>query len=160
LRNRRYAMERLQQEWAVAERHGGDLAVMLLDLDQFKEINDGHGHELGDEVLRQFGIALRGLARQQDVICRIGGDEFLVICPETPPAGARALGERICQGMDRVPLPAAAQGRLHVSMGIASLQDGVRDAEALLRAADHALYMAKRGGRNQVVVYAHAGAPG
>ncbi|MHB8249498.1 MAG: GGDEF domain-containing response regulator [Acidithiobacillus sp.] len=160
LRNRRYAMERLQQEWAVAERHGGDLAVMLLDLDQFKEINDGHGHELGDEVLRQFGIALRGLARQQDVICRIGGDEFLVICPETPPAGARALGERICQGMDTVPLPAAAQGRLHVSMGIASLQDGVRDAEALLRAADHALYMAKRGGRNQVVVYAHAGAPG
>ncbi len=160
LRNRRYAVERLQQEWAVAERHGGNLAVMLLDLDQFKEINDDHGHELGDEVLCQFSMALRGLARQQDVLCRIGGDEFLVICPETPPAGAQALGERICQGMDTVPLPAAAQGRLHVSVGIASLQDGVRDAEALLRAADHALYAAKQGGRNQVVVYAQAGAQG
>jgi diguanylate cyclase (GGDEF)-like protein len=160
LRNRRYAVERLQQEWAVAERHGGDLAVMLLDLDQFKEINDDHGHELGDEVLRQFSMALRGLARQQDVLCRIGGDEFLVICPETQPAGARALGERICRGMETVPLPVGAQGRLHVSVGIASLQDGVRDAEALLRAADHALYAAKQGGRNQVVVYAQAGAQG
>jgi diguanylate cyclase (GGDEF)-like protein len=153
LRNRRYATERLQQEWAVAERHGGELAIMLLDLDQFKQINDDFGHDVGDEVLRQFTAALGGLARQQDVLCRIGGDEFLVICPDTSPDGAKFLGARICESMDLVPLPPVARGRLHVSVGIASLKDGVQDVEALLRAADLALYTAKQGGRNRVVIY-------
>ena len=153
LRNRRYASERLQQELAVAERHGNEMAVMLLNLDQFKQINDELGHDLGDEILQQFGMALQMLTRQQDVLCRMGGDEFLVICPDTSPDGAKFLGERICAGMDLVPVPAVARGRLHVSIGIASLENGIQNVEALLRAVDLALHLAKRAGRNRVVVF-------
>jgi len=152
LRNRRYVSERLAQEWSVARRHGKTLAVLLLDLDNFKEINDEWGHPSGDAVLRQFADTLRMHARQQDVLCRVGGDEFLVICPETSLDGARAMAERVRQALMELRVP-GAETELSLSIGVATNDASIDSAEALLQAADHALYRAKSLGRNRVVVY-------
>jgi len=154
LRNRRYVTERLAQEWAAAQRHGKTLAVLLLDLDNFKQINDELGHHSGDAVLRQLAATLQAHARMQDVLCRVGGDEFLVICPETTLDGARTMAERIRQALLELRVPGAesADG-LSLSIGIATNGAEVDSPEALLQAADRALYRAKSHGRNRVEVY-------
>ena len=84
LPNRRYAMERLEQEWAATAVRNARLTCMVVDVDGFKQINDSYGHDSGDVVLRQVATVLRKEARAEDVICRLGGEEFLVICPDTP----------------------------------------------------------------------------
>ncbi len=82
LPNRRYANEQLDRQWALAERNGRPLACMMVDIDRFKQINDTYGHKVGDDVLKQVANVLRQTARKQDMVCRLGGEEFLVICPE------------------------------------------------------------------------------
>ncbi len=151
LPNRRYAMIRLAGAWAGAVRHGRPLSCLLVDADGFKQVNDTSGHAAGDRVLVRLAQALRAGARESDEVCRLGGDEFLVICEDTPLEGALALGERLraaAAGL-RVEL---AGGVWHgsVSVGAAAVCEGMKDFDELLRAADAGVYQAKRRGRNCV----------
>ncbi len=151
LPNRRYAMERLEQEWAATSRTQRPLTCMVVDIDGFKQINDSYGHDSGDIVLRQVASVLRKEARAEDVICRLGGEEFLVICPDTPLGAALHLAERLRLGVSRA---RAANGAINhtatVSIGLSQRDSGMTRVDELIKAADNALYDAKRAGRNRV----------
>ncbi|GBD36723.1 Response regulator PleD [bacterium HR36] len=151
LPNRRYAFERLQQEWHEAMRHELPLACLMLDVDHFKQINDTYGHDVGDLVLHQLAELLRSAIRRSDVACRIGGEEFFIVCPRTTGQGAAALAERIRHlaeektwGNEKTPL------RVTLSIGVATRRENMRSPEELFRQADQALYAAKQAGRNRV----------
>ncbi len=151
--NRRYAMDRIAQEWAATTRSQRPLACMVIDVDAFKGINDTHGHDVGDQVLRQTAAALKRGLRAQDVVCRTGGDEFLVICPDTTLEAALACGERVRQAVEAIQVRTGMiQLRSTVSIGVAVRDAGMTDADALIKRADQGLYLAKQRGRNQVAV--------
>lgn len=149
--NRRYGMERIQQEWAASVRSGRTLACLMIDLDEFKEINDTYGHDVGDNVLKTASKALKNGLRAQDVICRIGGDEFLVICPDTGLEAALVCAERVRHSVESV---RTAAGMLKltstVSIGVAVREPGISDADTLIKRADQGAYLAKQRGRNRV----------
>ena len=149
--NRRYAIDRMSQEWATATRNRRPLSCMIIDLDGFKIINDTHGHDVGDMVLRQAAEALRGALRGQDVICRTGGDEFLVICPETGLAAAMVCAERLRASVDAMLIDTGGPAlELTVSIGVAVRDGAMADLDALIKQADRGAYLAKRQGRNRV----------
>ena len=152
LYNRRFFSIRLEEEVSRYRRFNHPVAVVLLDLDGFKEINDELGHAAGDETLRGMAEILLKYSRGINVICRYGGDEFAVLLVETSKGGARLYADRI-----RYVLPGfhfAHGRRVTASFGIASLPEDVTPApDALIRAADEALYAAKRAGKNRVSVY-------
>jgi len=151
LPNRRYAMERLDQEWSASLRNRRTFSVMMVDIDRFKAVNDAHGHEAGDQVLRQVAITLRKAARSQDVICRLGGEEFLVISPDTQLAPVMRLAERLRQAICTVPMMVGAlHYPLSVSIGVAERLLSMVHFDELLKAADVVLYRAKRAGGNCV----------
>jgi len=151
LPNRRYGMERLEQEWAATARNQRPLSCMVVDIDQFKQINDTFGHDSGDMVLRQVAAVLRKEARIEDVVCRIGGEEFLVISPDTPLSAALTLAERLRNAVGR---GRAAHGAIShnttVSIGVSQREPGMVRMDELIKAADNALYEAKRAGRDRV----------
>ena len=150
LYNRRHAMERLTQEWAEAERSHRPLCILALDIDHFKSVNDKHGHDTGDAALRQFAEVLRVYSRTPDVPCRFGGEEFLLIAPDTPLEGALNLAERIRLGIQNKPLVAAGVSlHLTVSIGVAEKSARHANIDQLIKAADEALYHAKQNGRNR-----------
>ena len=162
LLNRRGADEQLAREYARHRRNGRAFAVALIDIDHFKAVNDNHGHAAGDEVLRDVAQALARHVRQSDMVARQGGEEFLLLMPETDLDGARTLCEklRVAVAAVRVPLLAAeAQGgsraaAVTVSIGVAGMAgdpDAPAEPALLVEAADRALYAAKEGGRNRVV---------
>lgn len=154
LPNRRYFMERLEQEWSRLHRFGGQAAIMMLDLDHFKHINDTHGHALGDEVLKRFAQVLRQGVRRMDVPGRLGGEEFAVILPGASLDGARQLAERIRRAVQGLSV-CDALGQpvpVTVSIGVASFEPETPVSEALLTRVDEALYRAKTMGRNRVEV--------
>lgn len=149
--NRRYALERMQQEWASAARNGRPLSVMIIDLDDFKPINDAFGHDIGDMVLRQTADVLRGALRGQDVLCRTGGDEFLVICPETGLDAALTCAERLRLAAQHLRIETGGPVlQLTVSIGVAARDDSMADVDALIKHADRGVYQAKGQGRNEV----------
>lgn len=150
--NRRFYHERLLQEMARARRGQHSLGLALLDLDFFKEINDQIGHRAGDQVLRFFSQFLRVNLRQEDILCRIGGDEFSLILPDTDAQHAEILFDRVKAKLDRVDLSLGGKAdiRLSFSCGIASFK-AEHSSEDFIDQADHALYTAKARGRNQVV---------
>jgi diguanylate cyclase (GGDEF)-like protein len=153
LPNRRYAMERLEQEWGATSRTQRPLSCMVVDVDQFKQLNDSYGHDSGDVVLRQVAAVLRKEARAEDVICRLGGEEFLVICPDTPIASALHLAERLRAGVSGCKATnGAINHSVTVSIGVAQREPAMTRMDELIKAADTALYDAKRAGRNQVAV--------
>jgi two-component system cell cycle response regulator len=149
--NRRYAMERMEQEWAAATRSHRPLACLVVDLDEFKRVNDSHGHDVGDVVLRQTSAALKRGLRAHDVISRTGGDEFLVICPDTTLKAAIACAERVRKSVASTTVVAAGV-ELHpsISIGVAVRDDGMEVADALIKCADRSLYLAKERGRNGI----------
>ena len=150
LYNRRHAMERLTQEWAEAERSHRPLCILALDIDHFKSVNDKHGHDTGDAALRQYAEVLRVYSRTPDVPCRFGGEEFLLIAPDTPLEGALNLAERIHLGIQHKPLVAAGVSlHLTVSIGVAEKSARHANIDQLIKAADEALYHAKQNGRNR-----------
>lgn len=152
LPNRRYALERMQQEWAASHRSSGSLACMVIDLDNFKQINDINGHDVGDMALRLISETLRRVLRSQDVICRTGGDEFLVICPETSQDEVIACGERLRKKIESLAIPNEDEViRLSISVGVAVRDKSLSNISDLIKKADRAALMAKRQGRNQVV---------
>jgi diguanylate cyclase (GGDEF)-like protein len=126
--------------------------VALLDLDHFKHINDVHGHEAGDEVLRMAARVLRKHSRRGDLLCRFGGEEFLLVCPGADLQAATKAAERLRSKIADEPIVRAGyQGRLTVSIGVAVRGPGMLGMDGLLKAADEALYAAKQAGRNRVV---------
>lgn len=153
LPNRRHAMQRLGQLWREAETTGSPISCLMVDADGFKQINDSHGHDAGDAVLRQLALTLSHAVRTDDVVCRLGGDEFLVICPNTTADGALHLGERIRSAVDASKAPAGNGEWLgSVSVGVGAKTSEMAEVEELIKAADDAVYMAKRDGRNCVRV--------
>jgi len=152
LPNRRYALERMQQEWAASERSTRSLACMVIDLDSFKQINDIHGHDVGDIALRLASETMRQVLRSQDVICRTGGDEFLVICPETSQKEVVACGERLRKEIESLIITNEDEVlRLSISIGVAVRDESMINGNDLIKWADRAALRAKRLGRNQVV---------
>jgi diguanylate cyclase (GGDEF)-like protein len=152
LPNRRYALERMQQEWAASGRSARSLACMVVDLDSFKQINDIYGHDVGDITLRLASETMRRVLRSQDVICRTGGDEFLVICPETSDKEVFACGERLRKEIENLTIANEDEVlRLSISVGVAVRDDTMTNGNDLIKKADRATLRAKRLGRNQVV---------
>lgn len=147
LGNRRQADAWLQREVRRAERYGRPLSVLMLDLDHFKRLNDAHGHGAGDRVLVDLGRHLAASVRGSDAVVRWGGEEFLVLAPETVLEDAVHLADGIRRGVAREPF--GDGHRLTVSVGVASHRRG-DDPASLVARADAALYMAKRAGRNAV----------
>jgi diguanylate cyclase (GGDEF)-like protein len=151
LPNRRYAMERLEQEWAASSRSRRPLCCILIDIDQFKQVNNTHGHEFGDLMLRQFAALLRKDARTEDVICRIDGEEFAVIAPDTTTSAALNLAERLRAAVARARFTSGSIAvSLTVSVGVAERAPGMERIDELMRAADRALEDAKRAGCDRV----------
>ncbi|MGA9533760.1 MAG: diguanylate cyclase [Anaerolineales bacterium] len=149
--NRRGWLQVGLRELDRAERYGRPLATLILDLDHFKRVNDSHGHQVGDEVLRETADRLRNCFRKIDLIGRYGGEEFMVLLPECDLPSAEIAAARVRRAIE-APAFATSAGDMHVttSVGIASSETEPLDFDALLRAADRALYSAKHGGRNQV----------
>jgi two-component system, cell cycle response regulator len=150
LPNRRALMERLQQEWARIERHGGHLSFIMTDIDSFKSINDRFGHHVGDKILQQVAGVLTKQCRENDLPARFGGDELAVVVPGENAATAVHLAER-CRHAIAKACVAVQQEMIGVtaSFGVADAT-GVSSLGALMRRADEALYQAKKAGRNQV----------
>lgn len=153
LGNRGATLTELQSRFDLSRRHDRPISVVMCDLDHFKQVNDRYGHGAGDIVLAGFGERVRQNLRGSDLAGRIGGEEFVLVLPETDLEGAELLAERLRVSLSDTPhlLPL---GPLHVtcSLGVAQREAEDRDAGRLLGRADEALYEAKRGGRNRVVV--------
>ncbi|SIT59897.1 Response regulator PleD (Includes: Diguanylate cyclase) [Mesorhizobium prunaredense] len=157
LHNRRYLDSHLQTlfDRAVARRR--PLSVMITDLDRFKTVNDAHGHDGGDEVLREFARRLRKNVRGIDLACRFGGEEFVVVMPDTDGAVAEKVAERIRAEIAQMPFAVGQDGKtveVTVSVGVSSVLKGVDSVAGLMKRADLALYEAKSAGRNRVVAKA------
>jgi diguanylate cyclase (GGDEF)-like protein/PAS domain S-box-containing protein len=153
LPNRLLLEEHLERELESARKSSRPLALLMIDLDHFKEVNDTFGHQVGDLLLRQVGLRLRSQLRQREVVARLGGDEFGVLLPQTDRSAAMALGERLLEALDR---PFDVEGQpldVAASIGASSFPTDGGDANVLLRRADIAMFVAKRS-RGTVVAYA------
>ncbi len=153
LRNRRAFMATADRELGVARRYKRALSLVLLDVDHFKQFNDTYGHAIGDEVLRAVGRVLSDCARETDLVARLGGEEFVVLCPETSPEAAVIFGERLRETLMGVSLTDAdgtPLRQLTASFGICGWTPEDATVDTVLARADKALYAAKQGGRNQV----------
>ncbi|MFC5861449.1 diguanylate cyclase [Acidicapsa dinghuensis] len=147
--NRRYFEQRIAIEFSNARRHGRELSLMLLDVDDFKKRNDTYGHAAGDEVLHGLGQLLAGSARKADLPARIGGEEFAIVLTETNREGAQVYAERMLSSIRNLRFE---PGAITVSMGVATLSEKTADWEKLVMRADHAMYRAKRLGKDRFVV--------
>jgi diguanylate cyclase (GGDEF)-like protein len=146
--------ERLELEFRKAQATRTSLSLLIIDLDNFKEINDTYGHQAGDEVLRHFGALLREQARRDDVCCRYGGDEFVVVMPGTIKSEAAVVAGRVRKSVEEVTFALGkATVTMTVSIGVASYPQDVTSKQSLMKAADDALYAAKANGRNALRVY-------
>jgi diguanylate cyclase (GGDEF)-like protein len=151
--NRRAFEMRLKREWRQAKRRDAPLAVLAVDLDNFKPINDTHGHAVGDIVLQELAQVMRNTARETDHIARVGGDEFVILLPDTPWQGAMTFAERLRRNVDEHRTFGGAQATVPVTISIGvALARGTDDVtpEYLLEEADRSLYRAKEGGRNRI----------
>lgn len=150
LHNRRAGNERLRAEFLRMKRSGGIYTIIMLDIDHFKLINDHHGHAAGDMVLRQVAGALESCVRTTDFVARFGGEEFIIILPDTTTAGAPIIAEKIRTRVAATAIPVI--GHITISLGLATAAATDSDEGQAVRAADAALYAAKHAGRNRVCV--------
>ncbi|SRR5712691_7140913 len=158
LYNRWYVMEKIDSEMNRALRHGSPMSLLMLDLDNFKRVNDSFGHSVGDEVLKVVGQVLRDSCRVYDVPGRYGGEEFCIILPETRVGNTTQVAERIRSRLASTKLPVGDKSiTVTASIGVAGMdsvaEEGVVSAAALLDRADRALYAAKHHGRNRVELW-------
>ena len=149
--NRGFALQALDAELQRVRRSGLPLSILMFDIDHFKAVNDRYGHLSGDELLSAVGAQLSRSMRSTDLRCRYAGDEFLIILPDTPAAGAQQVAEALRQGVGRIGI-ARAPGHqpITISVGVAEVTRDEVDAKSFLHRADEALYRAKRAGRNRV----------
>lgn len=161
LYNRRFVDRRLATEFASARRYRHPLSVMLLDIDHFKQLNDEHGHQAGDLALQFFSRLILESIREADIACRYGGEEFIIIAPNTTLAAAGELAERIRQRIESHELKLSSINHGHqtlhitVSIGVVELSPDIASSDRLLYCADQALYQAKQAGRNRVIQHRH-----
>jgi two-component system cell cycle response regulator len=154
LHNRRYMTRHLDNLVAQAHKTGKQLSFVIMDIDFFKRVNDNHGHDVGDEVLREIARRITANVRGCDLACRYGGEEFVVVMPETEVAYAYTIAERLRKSIETTPVPISRMPNtlnITLSMGIAGSMGPADSADNLLRRADQALYQAKNSGRNRVV---------
>ena len=152
--NHRYFSEQIVQEYNRALRYDSPLSCLLMDIDNFKGVNDTYGHLVGDEVLRELAARIRGCIRKTDLAARYGGEEFVVVMPQTGALGARIEAKRLLDATNCKPFPTTA-GDLVItcSIGVSTLDsDSMKSTEDLLRTVDEALYSAKTSGKNKVIV--------
>jgi two-component system, cell cycle response regulator len=157
LHNRRYMQSHLAQLINEGASQGTPFSLMILDIDHFKSVNDTFGHDAGDEVLKEFAQRIRKSLRGADLACRAGGEEFVVMVPETEPQVAQLVAERIRQKVERQPFPIYGGKKtisVTVSIGVSGFRLGHTTSEALMKKADEALYKAKKEGRNRVIAHA------
>jgi diguanylate cyclase (GGDEF)-like protein len=150
LANRRSFEDQLRQQFALAERTASSIALMFLDVDDFKSINDTHGHQVGDEVLQQVARVIRASVRDSDITARYGGEEFVILLPNTGAFNAALFAERTRTAIEQQ----AAGPQVTVSIGIAAYPDHAQTAEELVYNADSALYRAKGAGKNTIRLFA------
>ena len=153
--NYRYLEQRLTEELQRAKRHGSPLSCIYIDFDNFKLVNDTYGHETGNRVLQRVSQTARTSARGEDFVGRLGGDEFLIVLPQTDSAGALITAERIKKKLDAMDTVAENGERidfLTFSLGIASYPANAQTKDELIRAADEAMYRAKRAGGDRVCI--------
>jgi two-component system cell cycle response regulator len=151
--NRRYFLDRLHGELRFAVRHGKPIALLFVDIDHFKKINDTYGHQAGDQVLAGVARVMMTTIRAEDVLARYGGEEFAVICREIELAGAEALAKRLVAAVSRKPFEFGGQQiSTTISVG-AAVDRGKSEAQTFIAAADSAMYEAKRSGRNRVCMH-------
>jgi two-component system cell cycle response regulator len=153
--NRRYFQHRLMDEFERARRYDREFCCMIIDVDHFKNINDSHGHPVGDDVLKHVAAILRRNTRAADVLCRYGGDEFGLLLPETNFPGAFVSAERVRTIVEKTDFTKTdSPVKVTLSFGISSLiEGGAMGMDELVTQADVALYQAKRNGRNQICFY-------
>lgn len=154
LRNRFAAGERLRDEFVRSQRSDVAFSVLMLDVDHFKRVNDTHGHDVGDQVLQGVARQIKASVRASDFVARFGGEEFLVILPDTGALEAEVVAEKIRRSVDTCELPMV--GHVTVSLGVSEWRDDLPDEGLLVRRADQALYAAKAAGRNRVMVWGEA----
>ena len=154
--NRRYMEEALAQELHRSKRNDAQLAVIMIDIDHFKQFNDDFGHDGGDAILRALGASFKKHVRGSDIACRYGGEEFILILSPSTAEGARQRAEKIREGAKLLSVSHANRdlGAITLSLGVAIFPDHASEAAAMVKAADVALYQAKSGGRNRVVMFA------
>jgi len=153
LYNRRVMMRRLDNEHARYQRSGQRFAMMMLDIDHFKRINDSYGHGVGDQVLCGLAGVLQACTRQADTLARTGGEEFMLLMPLTDEAGSLAQAQRLCETVANTPLPTDAGAlTITVSVGVALVMPQDQTDDRLVSRADAALYRAKEAGRNRVEI--------
>lgn len=159
LYNRHYMQDALGREFARAKRYRSKLSCVLVDIDHFKHINDQYGHLQGDSVLREFAALIKNTCREVDICCRYGGEEFLIILPETDRRGAECMADRLRRATETMPIFRTDSAELmdelkiSISVGLSFYPDPrIKSARDLIALADEALYMAKDRGRNCVIV--------
>jgi diguanylate cyclase (GGDEF)-like protein len=132
-----------------AKRLNNPISAIFFDLDQFKDINDSFGHDAGDTILQQVVTCCKHVIRKIDIFARIGGEEFIILLPETPLSTGIQVAERIRHAVSEYPFQAKSkQIQVTISLGIAELNDEISDLPALIKTADHFMYQAKQSGRN------------
>lgn len=153
--NRRHFEWRLSEEIERARRYQYPLSALMLDLDNFKQVNDTYGHQVGDIVLQQIAQRLKRVLRRTDFLARYGGEEFIVLAPQTPADRALILAERLRQVIAESPIPVSSnlQISITISIGVAVFPEHAQNGNELVRAADEALYKAKQTGRNKVCLF-------
>ncbi|MBD3165925.1 diguanylate cyclase, partial [bacterium] len=154
--NRRFFARQIQTELSRARRYGHSLALIMIDIDNFKHYNDNHGHLQGDQLLKMFANVLRASVRAEDIVSRYGGEEFAVVLPETDAKAGRIVAEKIRTSVYETDFPFGEQqplGRLTISLGVSDDSYHVKSSQDLINHADQALYRAKEEGRNRTVVY-------
>jgi hemerythrin len=153
LPNRRHAMRSFAHEWSLALKSDSALACMMIDADGFKTVNDTFGHDAGDAVLRALSACLQHSVRTDDVVCRLGGDEFLIICAGTPLDGALKLAEKIRREVAELKVSVGnGEWKASISVGVAARDTNMTSLEDLIKKADQGLYVAKQNGRNCVAM--------
>ena len=157
LHNRRYFFTTLANEWKRSERYKRSLSIILFDIDHFKQFNDTHGHAIGDEVLKHVADIIKLTVREIDTVARFGGEEFMVLLPETDLDTAIGIAERIRREVDSKDFnhPVIENLSVTISGGISTKCDekGAMNPDGMIRQADMAMYKAKQGGRNRVEAY-------
>ena len=149
--NRRYFLSAARKEILRSARYGHSLTLLMVDIDHFKSVNDTYGHDIGDEALKVTVTTLLKALRSEDILGRFGGEEFIVLLPETNAVGAELIAQRIRQGVSEIIINTGQETvSFTVSIGVSEFQDN-ETIEALQKRADEALYKAKENGRNCVV---------
>ncbi len=154
LANRRHFLELASQELVRAERYGGDVSLLIMDIDHFKRVNDTFGHDIGDRVLKSVADVSRESLRNIDILARLGGQEFAALLPHTGLEQAASVAERVRLAVAENAVMTPRGGlQVTISIGVSEAATGSFDLDSFFRCADEALYAAKRAGRNRVEIY-------